>query len=170
MDQSTARQQTASLWIQASNLDEIQEALSHAKLRVQVLDQIQIGSTNHTDQTGYVVVPLTSMVAALRHGGMSQKGDLGLEIDSVKRLVSRASYPQGSTQKMTPKELEILMVIFRSYLSIDRESLFRAVWNQEVVGKKTLDVHLFSLRQQLEHIGLEIAWQNGQYHLRARSD
>ena len=94
----------------------------------------------------------------------------GYILDSIKRSIL-VKTPDGHDQsvRLTPKEFEILDALDRSGGRLDRNRLFQSVWSDAVVGKKTLDVHLFSLRQKLEKLGLEVRWVDGQYHLQQKA-
>lgn len=153
------------LLIRAKNLEEIQEALQQARVSSTRVHNADAGSPSSAapsglessaDQALFLLVPF-------------RQPSRGYVLDSIKRAVW-VKAPDGQTQsvRLTPKEFEILDALDRGGGKLDRDRLFQAVWSDAVVGKKTLDVHLFSLRQKLEKLGLEVRWVDGLYRLQQK--
>jgi len=77
-----------------------------------------------------------------------------LEIDYTSLTVIKG---KRRSQPLTSKEFQIIS----AFCEANKQSLMRAdiiskVWGQVAVQTKTLDVHLYNLRQKLQPIGLEI--------------
>ncbi|NEN22950.1 response regulator transcription factor [Cryomorpha ignava] len=75
----------------------------------------------------------------------------GLKIDKEKYLVTL----NGNDMSLPKKEFELLaLLLSKPGRVFTREEIFTAVWGDDVVGDRTIDVHIRKLREKLgnEHI------------------
>jgi len=100
---------------------------------------------------------LISRIQALlrRKGNAAAEGATteinGLKIDKEKYLVTL----NGSDMSLPKKEFELLaLLLSKPGRVFTREEIFSAVWGNDVVGDRTIDVHIRKLREKLgsEHI------------------
>lgn len=83
-------------------------------------------------------------------------GDLDLDIDYASLTVVNEGL---RSESLTSKEFQIISALSESQnQSLVRTHLMTKVWGEISVQSKTLDVHLYNLRQKLEPIGLEIRY------------
>lgn len=85
---------------------------------------------------------------------MAGSNALECEVDITTLRVLKGS---TSSVPLTTKELQIFQTLLQaSGHSMTREELIQKVWSEIQVGTKTLDVHLFHLRQKLQPVGIQI--------------
>ena len=86
---------------------------------------------------------------------MTFKGHEGkISVDPIGRSISLGN---GAKVTLTSKQLQIFSALEKTLNGRDfviRQELERAVWGETVVTEKTLDVHMFHLRQKIKEIGL----------------
>lgn len=100
---------------------------------------------------------LISRIQALlrRKGNAASEGATteinGLKIDKEKYLVTL----DGEDMSLPKKEFELLaLLLSKPGRVFTREEIFTAIWGDDVVGDRTIDVHIRKLREKLgnEHI------------------
>lgn len=68
--------------------------------------------------------------------------------------------------ELTKKEQELFDFLARHPKGVTRKELMTLCWKNIVVHPKTLDVHLFNLRQKLERIGGVVHFVQGNWYLK----
>lgn len=66
---------------------------------------------------------------------------------------------------LTKKEQQLFDFLVAHPRGITRDQLMTKCWKNVSVHPKTLDVHLFNLRQKLEAVGGAVGFRNGSWHL-----
>jgi DNA-binding response OmpR family regulator len=65
----------------------------------------------------------------------------------------------------TRKEQQLFDFLVAHPLGVSREELMTLCWKNISVHPKTLDVHLFNLRQKLEDVSAGVRFNGGKWHL-----
>lgn len=67
--------------------------------------------------------------------------------------------------ELTKKEQQLFDFLMANPKGVTREQLMTICWKNISVHPKTLDVHLFNLRQKLESVGGSVNFRNGSWYL-----
>lgn len=89
--------------------------------------------------------------------------------NAIRRPIGKVSLTEDEKRELlhnsTPKERQILAIIFRNNGSASRDEIFKEVWNNVQVHPKTLDVHLTNIRKKLIEKEMTLQIQDGTWTL-----